>query len=274
MNYAHPETLVDTQWLAEHLNNSQLRIIEMDLNSETYDREHIPGSIFWSTFDLLQPSLKILGAEAMGKLLSDSGIDRNTTVIAVHNGYVGTSGWIFWLLKLCGHSKVKILNGGRPKWQTENLPLTINKTELKPAYYQIDKYQSNLRVSAAELKESIALENCLLLDVRTSEEYRGEIYLQTPPKTGEKAGHIPGATNIYFEQAHDRDGTLKSADELQEIYGDLISTNKTIIPYCAIGARSAHIWFILKYLLGCDGVTNYDGSWNEWSKLDNVAIAN
>ena len=274
MNYAHPETLVDTQWLAEHLEDPQLRIIEMDLNREAYDREHIPGSIFWSTFDLLQPNLAIKTPEALSKLLSDSGIDRHTTVIAVHNGYVGTSGWIFWLLQLCRHSNVKILNGGRSKWQTENLPLTIDKTEVKPVSYQIYEYQNDLRIFAAELQQAIASESCLLLDARTPAEYLGEIYLQTPPKAGEKAGHIPGAVNIYYELAHNTDGTFKSAAELQAVFGNLVSTNKTIVPYCAIGARSAHIWFILKYLLGYDRVKNYDGSWNEWSRLDNVPIAN
>ena len=274
MSYAHPETLVETQWLAAHLNDPKLRIIQMDMNSEAYDKEHIPGSILWSTFTLLRPDLKILDPKAMTRLLSDSGIDRNTTVVAVHNGSLGTSGWIFWLLKLCGHQDIRILNGGCPKWQTENLPLTIDKTEVKSTNYQIDEYKSCLRVFATDVKESVERGDRILLDVRSDREYRGEIYLLEPPKAGEKAGHIPGAVNICYELAHDEDGTFKSADELQELYGNLISTNKIIIPYCAIGARSAHTWFILKYLLGCDFVKNYDGSWNEWSKLANAAIAN
>ena len=273
MNYAHPE-LVETQWLAEHLDDPQLRIIEMDLDSQVYEREHIPGSIFWSTFDLLQPNLRILNPAAISKLLSNSGIDRHTTVVAVHNSSIGTSGWIFWLLKLCGHQKIKILNGGRPKWQKENLPLSIDKTELKRVNYQIHEYQNHLRISSAQVKESFDRENSILLDVRTPQEYRGEIYLREPPQAEEKAGHIPGAVNIYYERAHNSDGTFKSAEELHEIYGDLISTDKIIIPYCAIGARSAHTWFVLRYLLGYDRVTNYDGSWNEWSKLDDAAIAN
>ena len=272
MNYTHPETLVETQWLAEHLNDRQLRIIEMDLDSEAYDREHISGSIFWSTFDLLRPNLKILNPEAMGRLLSNSGIDRNTTVVAVHNNYTGTSGWIFWLLKLCGHRDVRILNGGRPKWQKENFPLTIDKTEHKQSNYQIYEYQNYLRISSAEVKECFEKENSILLDVRTLQEYKGEIYLRVPPQAEEKAGHIPGAVKIYYEQAHNSDGTFKSAEELHEIYGGLISTDKMIIPYCAIGARSAHTWFVLKYLLGCDRVTNYDGSWNEWSRLADYPI--
>ena len=273
MNYAHPETLVETQWLAEHLYEPQLRIVQMDMNSAAYDKKHIPGSIFWSTFDLLQPSLKILEVEAIIKLLSDSGIDRNTTVVAVHNSSMGTSGWIFWLLKLCGHQDIRILNGGCPKWQRSNLPLTNGKTKVKPTNYQIDEYKSCLRTFATDIKESVGREDCILLDVRSDREYRGEIYLLEPPKAEEKAGHIPGAINIDYELAHNEDGTFKSADELQKIYGGLISTNKTMIPYCAIGARSAHTWFILRYLLGYDRVKNYDGSWNEWSRLRDVPIA-
>ena len=273
MNYAHPETLVETQWLVEHLDDPQLRIIQMDMNSEAYDKEHIPGSILWSTFTLLRPDLKILDLKAMTRLLSDSGIDRNTTVVAVHNGSLGTSGWIFWLLKLCGHRDIRILNGGCPKWQRSNLPLTIDITEVKPVDYQIDKYNSYLRAFATDVKESVGKKDRIILDVRSSQQYQGDIYLLEPPEAGEKAGHIPGAVNIDYELAHNEDGTFKSADELQKIYGNLISSGLEIIPYCAIGARSAHTWFILKYLLGCDLVKNYDGSWNEWSKLDDVAIA-
>ncbi|MEO0686977.1 MAG: rhodanese-like domain-containing protein, partial [Cyanobacteria bacterium J06649_11] len=151
--------------------------------------------------------------------------------------------------------------------------VTSSKNKIKPTNYQLGKYNHNLRVSATELQELLNGDNCLLIDARTPEEYRGEIYLQAPPQAREKAGHIPGAINIYYELAHNNDSTFKSAEELHELYGNLISTDKTIIPYCAVGARSAHTWFILKYLLGYDRVQNYDGSWNEWSRLNDVAIA-
>ena len=272
MSYADPKTLVETQWLAEHLDDPQLRIIQMDMNSEAYDKEHIPGSILWTIFTLLQPDLKILDPKAMSKLLSDSGIERDTVVVAVHNSSP-TSGWIFWLLKLCGHQDIKILNGGCPKWQRSNLPLTIDKTEVMPTNYHIDEYNNCLRVFATDVKEFVEKDR-ILLDVRSDQEYRGEIYLLEPPKAGEKAGHIPGAINIDYELAHNEDGTFKSADELQKIYGELISSDKEIVPYCAIGARSAHTWFVLKYLLGCDRVKNYDGSWNEWSMLADAPVTN
>jgi thiosulfate/3-mercaptopyruvate sulfurtransferase len=275
MNYAHPETLVETQWLAEHLKDPKLRIVEIDMNSQAYDQGHIPGSIFWSAMTQLSSNMSLnLDPGFIAKLLSESGITDDMTVVTVHGGYAATAGCTFWLLKLLGHENVKILNGGRQKWQAAGLPLTTDKTEVTPTNYQTTDYVSNLRITATEVKESIGKGNCTLLDVRTPQEYRGEIYLQAPPQPGEIAGHIPGAVNIYYELAHNEDGTFKSVGELQKIYGDLATENKLIIPYCAVGGRSAHTWFILKYLLGYPKVKNYDGSWNEWSRLAGAPIAN
>ena len=275
MDYAYPETLVETQWLANHLEDSQLRIVEIDLDSQAYDHGHIPGSIFWSAMTQLSSNMSLnLDPEFLATLLSDSGITNDTTVILVHGNYAATSGCTFWLLKLLGHSNIKILNGGRQKWQQEGLPLTTDRTEVASATYQIADLDSSLRITSTEIKDSIEQKDIVLLDVRTLQEYQGEIYLQAPPQAHELAGHIPGAINIYYELAHNQDGTFKSANQLQEIYGNLISSGKEIIPYCAVGGRSGHTWFILKYLLGCDRVRNYDGSWNEWSRLENAPIAN
>lgn len=275
MSYTYPETLVSTQWLAEHLDDPKLRIVEIDLDSQAYDQGHIPGSIFWSAMTQLSSNMTLnLDPRFIAKLLSDSGITNDMTVVTVHGGYAATSGCTFWLLKLLGHQNVKILNGGRQKWQQEGLPLTTDKTQVAPTSYPIPDIDSTLRITATEVKKSIEQENCILLDVRTAQEYRGEIYLQAPPQADELAGHIPGAVNIYYELAHNEDGTFKSAVDLQKIYGDLDAENKLIILYCAVGGRSAHTWFILKYLLGYPEVKNYDGSWNEWSRLTNSPIAN
>lgn len=274
MNYACPETLVETQWLAKHLNDPKLRIVEIDLNSQAYEQGHIPGSIFWSAMTQLSSNMSLnLNPESMTALLSNSGITNNMTIVVVHNNYAATSGCTFWLLKLFGHQDIRILNGGRQKWEAESLPITRDQTEVTPTNYQVKGLDNSLRISSAEVKEAISKTEEILLDVRTPEEYRGEIYLQAPPQVDEKAGHIPGAINIYYELAHNEDGTFKSASQLQEIYGDLVSANQLIIPYCAVGGRSGHTWFILKYLLGCDRVKNYDGSWNEWSKLSDAPIA-
>ena len=274
-NYAHPNTIVSTQWLREHLGDRNLRIIAMDLDPQAYDNEHIPGCIFWSAFTPLLPDLQTnFDTEAMAKLLSDSGIDNDSTVITVHRDYTATSGWIFWLLKTFGHQDVRVLNGGFPKWKQEGLPTTNEPTIISPSNYYIQKTDDRLRINSEEVKKSIHQKDKVLLDVRTPQEYRGEIYLQEPPKNNERAGHIPGAVNLYYELAHNKDGTFKTATELQQLYNNLgITPDKSIIPYCAVGGRSAHVWFILKYLLGYSQVKNYDGSWSEWSQLPGVEIA-
>ena len=273
-NYAHPETLVDARWLAEHFEDPDLAIIEMDLDSEAYDVGHIPGCIFWSAFAPLLPDMRInFDYSAMAKLLSDLGINNRTTVIAVYRGFTATSGLIFWLLKMFGHQDVRILNGGFPKWQQEGLPVTDKVKAITPGNYAIAQLDSSLQATASEVRQGISDQNTVLLDVRTPQEYRGEIYLQAPPKANERAGHIPSAINLYYELAHNEDGTFKTASQLEQLYGNLgVTQDKQIIPYCAVGGRSAHTWFILKYLLGYSQVKNYDGSWNEWSQLPDTDV--
>lgn len=267
-NYAHPETLVDTQWLSQHLDDPNIAIIEMDMNSEAYDNGHIPGSIFWNAFALTKPDLSInLDKQAVEEFLAHSGITNNTTVIAVNGSFIATSGLIFWLLKLFGHSDVRILNGGRQKWVEEDYPLTTKATVIEPASYQAKTLDESLRISLEEVKQSLNQDDCLLLDVRTPQEYCGEIFMMEPPKENERGGHIPGAINLNYQQFHNNDGTFKSAAELKAIFAEQGATaDRFIIPYCAVGARSGHTWFILKYLLDYPQVKNYDGSWNEWSR--------
>ena len=274
-NYDNSNVLVDTQWLTEHLNDSNLVIIETDLDSKAYEGEHIPKCIFLSTFALLLPNLRTnFNIAAMENLLSDSGLSNDSTVVAVHRNYVGTSGWIFWLLKTFGHQDVRILDGGFTKWQQEGRSTTDRPTAVTKTNYQIKAIDYSLRISGEEVKQHVQRQDALLLDVRTPQEYRGEIYLQKPPKKHERAGHIPSAVNFYYELAHNDDGTFKTASQLQQLYSDAgVTADRLIIPYCAIGARSAHTWFILKYLLGYAQVKNYDGSWNEWSKLEDAPIA-
>ena len=274
-NYANANVLVDNKWLKDHLKDANLSLIETDLDAKAYEDKHIPNCIFWSTFALLQPDLRTnFNIAAMENLLSDSGINNDSTVVAVHRNYVGTSGWIFWLLKTFGHQDVRILDGGFPKWQQENLPTTARPTAITKTNYQIKSIDSSSRITGEEVRRHLQRRDALLLDVRTPQEYRGEIYLREPPKQHERAGHIPSAINLYYEIAHNEDGTFKPSSQLQQLYSNLgVTGDKLIIPYCAIGVRSAHTWFILKYLLGYNRVKNYDGSWNEWSKLEDAPIA-
>ncbi len=267
--YTHPETLVDTQWLSEHLDDPNVRIIEIDLSSESYEKGHIPGSIFWNAMTPFKPDLRIdFDPTAMEKRLGNSGITNNTTVVAVHDSYAATSGCIFWLLKVFGHDDVRILNGGRQKWTMDGYSLTEETTVVTATEYHAKSPDENLNISLEEVQKSIGKKDCILLDVRTPQEYCGEIFMMNPPTENERGGHIPGAINLYYELAHNDDGTFKSFAELQDIYEKQnITPDKLIIPYCAVGGRSGHTWFILKYLLGYPNVKNYDGSWNEWSRF-------
>ncbi|MEH1845638.1 MAG: sulfurtransferase [Nostoc sp.] len=279
--YAHPSVLVDTQWLANHLNKPNVRIIEVDISPEPYKNAHIPGAVFWNIFtDLLLPDLKMnLDAIAFERLMARSGITNNTTVIA-YGSYPGIGAWIFWLLKVFGHENVRVLNGGYQKWKSEGRPLATELSTFPNTDYHAKTPDDRLRVLHNEVQTSIGLGDVydglrlrVLLDVRTLEEYSGEWFFNQPPKEGELTGHIPGAVHLEHILTLNEDGTFKSFNELKNLYNSKgITVDKEVFPYCAIGGRSGYTWFVLKYLLGYPNVRNYDGSWNEWSRLPDVAI--
>jgi thiosulfate/3-mercaptopyruvate sulfurtransferase len=273
-HYAHPEALIDTQWLTNHLNDSNLRVVEVDMSPEPYKDAHIPGAVFWNiSADLLLPDLRMnLNATAVEKLLSRSGITNEMTVVA-YGSYPGTGAWIFWLLKLFGHQDVRVLNGGHQKWIAEGRPVTTELSTFAPTQYRAKPLDVNLRVLHEEVQASINRPEQVVLDVRTIQEYRGEHFLMKPPQGMERAGHISGSVHVEHLLTLNEDGTFKSFDELQALYSSKgVTSDKEVFPYCAIGGRSGCTWFVLKYLLGYPNVRNYDGSWNEWSRLPNVPI--
>ena len=281
-DYAHPKALIDTQWLAEHLQDNNLRIVEVDMSPDLYQDAHMPGAVFWNIVtDLLLPDMRQnLDKEAMETLLSRSGITNDTTVVA-YGSYPGTGGWIFWLLRLFGHQNVRVLNGGHQKWIAEGYPVTPELSTYTPTQYNAKPLDKQLRILHEEVRSSLdglrtALghrPNQVLLDVRTIAEYQGDQYLMEPPQGTERAGHIPGAIHLEHLLTLNEDGTFKPFDQLQTLYrGQGITPEKEVIPYCAIGARSGYIWFVLKYLLGYPNVRNYDGSWNEWSRLPDAPV--
>ncbi|MFQ4135154.1 sulfurtransferase [Nodosilinea sp. PGN35] len=267
--YARPDVLVDTQWLEDRLDEPDLRILEVDMSPAPYEKAHIPGAVFLNPLtDLLRPDLRLkTEPDAIDHLLSQAGIGPETTVVA-YGGDPGTGAWIFWLLQAVGHRRVKVLNGGYQRWIAEGRPLAHGLATVVPTQYSARPFDASSRVSLQEVEAAVASPSQILLDVRSLPEYQGRIFLMQPPKPTERAGHIPGAVHLEHTLTLNGDGTFKPVEELQALFQQRgITADRDIFPYCAIGARSAFMWFVLTYLLGYPNVRNYDGSWNEWSRL-------
>ncbi|HET7928739.1 MAG TPA: sulfurtransferase [Actinomycetota bacterium] len=270
--YAKPDALVETDWLEEHLKDPGIRVIEVDEDTEAYDKGHIEGAVGWNwTTDLhAKVGRDYVDQAELSELLSAAGVDTDTTVIL----YGGNNNWFaayaYWVLKLRGFDNVKLLNGGRKKWELESRELTQDPASVAP---------SGLSISGAERGEIRALRDEVLgkvggatgfVDVRAPEEFRGEKLApdHLPQEQAQVPGHIAGAANIPWAKAANEDGTFKSADELTALYeGEGITGDREIIAYCRIGERSSHTWFALQELLGYTNVKNYDGSWTEYGSL-------
>ncbi|MEB3360233.1 MAG: sulfurtransferase [Synechococcales bacterium] len=273
--YAHPEVLVDTQWLADHLHDPKVRILEVDMSPEPYKEAHIPGAVFWNSLtDVFQPDLRLnLQTDAIAPLLARSGITDETTVVA-YGSYPGTGAWILWFLNVIGHRHVRVLNGGHQKWLAEGRPISSELSTFPPTHYQPKPLDTSLRVAKDDVLAAINDPQRVLVDARTLPEYTGEVFLMKPPENGERAGHIPGAVHLEHTLTLNADGTFKSFDELETLFTSRgVTPDREVFPYCAVGGRSAYMWFVLKYLLGYPRVRNYDGSWNEWSRLADIPIA-
>ena len=270
------KVLVTTDWAANHLDDEGVRFVEVDVDTESYDSGHIPGAIGWNWKNQLQDQLRrtIASKEDFEKLLGESGIDNDTTIILYGDNNNWFAAWAYWLLKYYGHEKVKILDGGRKKWEAEDRELTTDKPDVESTSYTISDIKSEYRAFRDDIKERLEDSNFGLVDVRSHEEFVGEIL--APPGLNElsqRGGHIPGASNISWSNAVNDDGTFKSLDELKEIYeSEGITPDKDIVAYCRIGERSAHSWFVLNELLEYPNVRNYDGSWTEWGNLIDAPI--
>ncbi len=269
VNYAHPDKLVSTEWLAERLNDPGIRIVESNEDMLLYDTGHIPGAvkIDW-TIDLNdQMSRDYINRTAFAKLLRAKGIANDTTVVFYGDRNNWWAAYALWVFELFGHTRTCILDGGRKKWTDENREMTREVPKLKKSAYKAQKRddKSNRAFRADVLKH--IKRGGALVDVRSPQEYTGErLHMPDYPNEGAlRGGHIPTAQSIPWAQAVREDATFKSAEDLKALYeGKGITPDKDVVAYCRIGERSSHTWFVLKYLLGYSNVRNYDGSWTEW----------
>ena len=275
-DYANPDILVTTGWLAEHLGDANVRIVEVDEDTHAYSRGHIPGAVAWNWFDDLQakPRRDYIDQDGMNRLLQQAGVTSDTTVIL----YGGNNNWFaayaYWLLRYLGFDRVKLLNGGRKRWELESRELNAQQPKITPTDYTI---ASPVRGELRALRDQVIgkADRVTFVDVRSPEEFRGEMMAPAhlPQESAMVAGHIPGAKNIPWSRAANEDGTFKSAAELEDLYGQAgVTKDSPVIAYCRIGERSAHTWLVLHELLGYQQVANYDGSWTEYGSLVGVPV--
>jgi thiosulfate/3-mercaptopyruvate sulfurtransferase len=276
--YVHPEVLVDTEWVAQHLNDSNVRIVEADEDPLLYEAiGHIQNAVKldWHT-DVQDPVRRdFVNRADFEALMRRYGIANDTTVVFYGDKNNWYAAYSFWLFKLYGHKDARIMNGGRAKWEAEGKPYTKDVPQPTPAQYTAQEADTTIRAFRRQVEDQLAQGNAALVDVRSPDEYTGKLLhmVNYPQEGAQRGGHIPGAQSIPWATAAAPDGTFKAADELRAIYGGKgITSDKPVITYCRIGERSAHTWFVLTQLLGYSSVRNYDGSWTEWGNLVGAPI--
>jgi thiosulfate/3-mercaptopyruvate sulfurtransferase len=270
------DVLVDTQWVQDHLDDPNIRIVEVDENPALYAEAHIPGAIGFDWKQDLQDQVKrdFLGPEEFGELFGSRGISNDHTIVLYGDRNNWFAAYTYWYLKYYGHDAVKLINGPREKWIAEDRPTTTDVPSHEPATFTAQPGDDAIRAKRDEVLAALD-SSTKLVDVRSPQEYSGELIAMPgyEQEGAQRAGHIPGAASVPWAQAVREDGTFKSADELADLYGAKgVTDGEPIIAYCRIGERSAHTWFVLHELLGKDDVKNYDGSWTEWGNLVNVPI--
>lgn len=269
--YANPETLVTTGWVSEHLNDPKVKLIEVDVDTTSYDKGHISGAIGWNWQTQLCDRVRrdVLDPRSFAELCKNAGISPGDTVVFYGDNNNWFAAWAFWQFKMHGHKDVRLMNGGRKKWELEKRALTADAPKVTKSSYAAPAADDSIRAYLRDVMEVHTSGKVNLVDVRSPDEFTGKV-LAPPnlPETCQRGGHIPGAKSIPWAKAVNDDGTFKTADELKALYtGAGIDLSKPTIAYCRIGERSSHSWFVLKYLLGQKDVKNYDGSWTEWGNL-------
>jgi thiosulfate/3-mercaptopyruvate sulfurtransferase len=276
--YANPSALLETDWLEEHVDDPSVRIVEVDEDTAAYEKGHIKNAVGWNwNTDLHQPvGREYVTQDGLARLLGQGGVGSDTTLVL----YGGNNNWFaayaYWLAKYLGYDNVKLLNGGRKKWELESRELTQDVPRFQATDYRITgQVQSDIRAFRDYVLQRVYEGETPFVDVRSPEEFRGEKLApdHLPQEQAQVSGHIPGAANIPWVKAANDDGTFKSADELKSLYeSENVTSDKEIIAYCRIGERSSHTWFALTELLGYPNVRNYDGSWTEYGSLVGVPV--
>ncbi|MCG7300093.1 sulfurtransferase [Brevibacterium ravenspurgense] len=276
-DYAHPEALVSTAWVAENLNTPGVVIVESDEDVLLYETGHIPGAvkIDWHTELNDQVVRDYVQGPEFAEMMSAKGISRDDTIVVYGDKSNWWAAYAMWVFKLFGHEDVRLMDGGRAKWEAEGREMTREKPQRERTDYPVvERNDAPIRALLPEVLEAIG--QIPLIDVRSPQEYTGErTHMPDYPEEGAlRGGHIPTAHSVPWATAANEDGTFKSADQLRKIYIDDLGLGKTDVAYayCRIGERSSHTWFVLSYLLGFENVKNYDGSWTEWGNAMRVPI--
>jgi thiosulfate/3-mercaptopyruvate sulfurtransferase len=277
--YANPAALVSTDWVAQHMEDANVRLLEVDVDTAAYERGHIEGAVGVNWQSQLGDRVRrdIISPGEWAELLSSAGVTPNTMLVFYGDNNNWFAAFAYWIARMYGHQRAALMNGGRKKWELEGRPVTLEAPHITATKYPAVECDCSLRAYMPDVLKVVESPNGnSLVDVRSPAEFNGEVI--APPgmsETAQRAGHVPGATSIPWAQAANEDGTFKSADELHALYGGKgITADRDVITYCRIGERSSHTWFVLKELLGFPNVRNYDGSWTEYGSSIGVPIEN
>ena len=275
--YAHPEKLVSTQWVAEHLDDPGVCLIEVDVDTGAYDEGHPPGAVAWDWTSQLQDQVQrdVASREAVETLLRGAGANDDSQIVLYGDNNNWFAAYALWMLEMYGVDNTALMDGGRVKWLAESRPTTTDAPGPAAGSIAVAERDESIRAKLPDVIAHIGAGG-QLVDVRSPDEFNGVI--MAPPglsETAQRKGHVPGASNVPWATAVAEDGTFKPADELRELYQSKgISGDQPVIAYCRIGERSSHSWFALRYLLGIENSTNYDGSWTEYGSVVGVPIDN
>ena len=270
------DVLVDADWAVQHIEDPDIRFVEVDVDTSAYDEGHIPGAVAWNWTSQLSDGVRrdIVSREELSKLLSESGIGPKTTIVLYGDNNNWFAAWAYWQLRLFGFENLKILNGGRKYWVAQGLQTSTEVPSYEATGIAVGEADFSHRAFRDDVLSQIDSPGALV-DVRSPAEFNGELLAPAalPQEGAQRAGHVPGAANIPWASAVNEDGTFKTADDLRDLYGAKgITADKDVIAYCRIGERSSHTWFVLHELLGFERVRNYDGSWTEYGSLVGVPI--